>query len=114
MKLSSYPGRKQNSPTHLKRVEKKNKIQGYKETVEEGNELYFLLNSAHNVFEMCVFGRAGRRETVKGEIKAHWLLVAKDKVELFNRQIALTLCTSIVLCLNLRGSAVVPVNFSTV
>lgn len=93
---------------------KKNKTQGYKEKVEDGKELYFLLNSAHNLFEMCAFGRAGKRETMKGEIRAHWLLIARDKGKLFNRQIALTLCTSIVLCLNLRGSAVALVNFSAV
>lgn len=82
--------------------------------MEDGKELYFLLNSAQNLFEVCVFGRAGKREAMKGEIRAHWLLIALDKVELFNRQIAFTLCTSIVLCWNLRGSAVVPVNFSAV
>lgn len=41
-------------------------------------------------------------------------MMARDEVELFNLQIALTLCASIVLWLTLRGSCVVPVNFSTV
>ena len=38
----------------------------------------------------------------------------KDEIELFNLEIALTLCASIVLWLTLRGSSVVPVNFRTV
>lgn len=62
-------------------------------------EIYFLLNSAHNLFEVCMSG--GREEEAKeSRIKAHWLLIAKDEVELFNLQIALTLCASIVLWLN--------------
>lgn len=81
--------------------------------MEDGKALYFLLSSTETLFDVCVFGRAGKREAME-EVRAHWLLIARDKVQLFNRQIAFTLCTSIVLCLNLRGSAVVPVNFSTV
>ena len=35
----------------------------------------------------------GRRKPKETEIRACWLLMAKDEVELFNLQIALTLCT---------------------
>lgn len=34
----------------------------------------------------------GKREPKQVKIRAYWLLIARDEVELFNLQIALTLC----------------------
>lgn len=72
---------------------------GIKRKWKDGKEIYFLLNSVHNLFEVVCL-RGGKRKSEKAEIRAHWLLMARDEVELFNLQIALTLCASIVLWLN--------------
>lgn len=78
---------------------RKIKPRGIKRKWKDGKEIYFLLNSAHNLFE--VYGSGRRKGKPKEtEIRACWLLMAKDEVELFNLQIALTLCASIVLWLN--------------
>ena len=61
---------------------------------------------------MCLGG--GKRKPKETEIRACWLLMDKDEVELFNLQIALILCIYCVVVELLTGSSLVPVNFSTV
>lgn len=63
MKLSSQLGRNDpNFAIHLRN--RKIKLRGIKRKWKDGKEIYFPLNSAHNLFEVHVSGR--RKEEAKG------------------------------------------------